>query len=742
MSWNRSQRRAARTRGKAQRAAAALLAIATLSGTAPVAGAQAPCDLVVAPPLTIQLVVNLARPGDTVCVTGGVQPPAVPGAPPLPPVQITYTENPNVVIGAGKDGLVLMGLQIVLPDHPAPRVRAAAAGCTIAVAARNVQVMGLEVVGGPNGNTAGLCFLPGSAGSRAEAVNVHDHARDGVLVNGTSGIEMLRVRSADNLLVGIHVKNASSIAIRNADVLNNGRGGNNAWETSGIRFLAVTDSAITNSLVQGNGQLPAGTAGGVGIYLNGESNDNLIEDNRILRNFDDGINLESNPEKQYGDDVPEVPRGNVVRRNTINYNHHEGIHVYSGSANVFDDNNHVIANKLSGIVFECATGEGNVVRSNILRSNGAGEVAGLPIDSGIVLASVTATTVESNTIENHPGDGLHVARRECRAQGEIPEEVPGPAPHALLGNTIRKSGEHGIHVRFAQGVVARGNAINDSARDGLHVERTANSTLIERNVVLRSGDDAVEVLASGDVLVLENELRDNKDDGLFATRADRLNASRNLVESNAGHGLNIADSESTILAGNSVNSNSVHGVLLVRTTQSVLHTNSVDANGGDGIRLGGSDANLVALNKVNRSGGSGVVLDSFPQPSNGNLIRGNTVNANGADGVRLAAGSARNCLELNRVEGNKGTGVFLESGAWDNCVLDNSFIGNGVNGNSQNPAFTNKFFHVYGTCPRGNYWSDVPSPPASSCPNIRDGKKWIPDADHEVDMGPLVSPPS
>lgn len=148
-----------------------------------------------------------------------------------------------------------------------------------------------------------------------------------------------------------------------------------------------------------------------------------IERNSILENGDDGINFESNVAKKYGDDDPAVPARNRVRFNQVLRNKHEGIHIYSGSNNLFEEN-WVRDSSRSGVVMDCQAGSRNVVSSNTIERSGR---LGTELElngNGVVLANPDPVRVESNEIRENPWHGVQVERVTCPV-GEDPSYSTG-----------------------------------------------------------------------------------------------------------------------------------------------------------------------------------------------------------------------------------------------------------------------------------------------------------------------------
>ena len=174
-------------------------------------------------------------------------------------------------------------------------------------------------------------------------------------------------------------------------------------EGYGLRVLGSTNNQIRNNYFHDNLR---------GISVDQNSTDNLISSNRI------------NDNSQYGLILQETANKNVVRNNEVMTNSDNGIHIQSNENQV--ENNTVKNNFKAGIALLIKTGfvapTNNVITANLVISNGA---------NGIDLRSAVGTLVQGNVAEQNKGDGVYL---KDSSQTTISE------------NTLRNNTSYGIEV--------------------------------------------------------------------------------------------------------------------------------------------------------------------------------------------------------------------------------------------------------------------------------------------------------
>jgi parallel beta-helix repeat protein len=205
----------------------------------------------------------------------------------------------------------------------------------------------------------------------------------GVTLDGVSGAGVMN-GTITGFDAGIFVQGGGANELARLHVLRNGWTPGVARPASGQSFgdgivLNSDRNLLHHNLVAGNGPND-----GIGIFAN--SGWNTIRDNTVRGNdighgtsrFDDGIRLESGA------------HDNLVAHNLVERNGRSGIATY-------------------------AYGTGNVVRSNIVRANGAARTDGEPGGGGghgiAVRDGASPTEVRGNRVFDNVGDGIRVEGR-------------------------------------------------------------------------------------------------------------------------------------------------------------------------------------------------------------------------------------------------------------------------------------------------------------------------------------------
>lgn len=207
----------------------------------------------------------------------------------------------------------------------------------------------------------------------------------------------------------------------------------NLW--SGLIVAGASHSTVKGLSVSGNG-LTTDQAG-IDIF---DSHDLALERNSVVGNGDIGfyvIGLEDSR----------------IDKNTAAGNPEAGI-LMEGNRNTLTRNR--ISDGGDAII---VSGDGNIVGDNQLSSTGCDGECGF----GVSLEGGTGNLVEGNDMSHFHLAGIRVASFETEG---------GPP---TTGNTVS------------------GNIVRDSDLDGVIVKATATDTLVERNLVVGSGDDGIDV---------------------------------------------------------------------------------------------------------------------------------------------------------------------------------------------------------------------------------------------------------
>lgn len=233
----------------------------------------------------------------------------------------------------------------------------------------------------------------------------------------------------------------------------------------------------------------------------------------------------------------------------------------------------------------------------------------------------------------------------------------------ITGNAMDDDGEPpgaGIRVLgssvFADaqplGVLIEGNRIVDY-HSGIVV--VSGRAFVRNNTVEASVLDGIRV--EGNVAPMDvrgNVVRSNGGDGIDLADVANVTVADNVVEANAGTGLRIAGALALEVSGNLAAENALDGISIENAPAAKVGPDEARANAGTGFRLSGVDA-LLAVDLL--------------------------ATGNGEGGIALS-GEGSATIERARAEGNAGHGFRFEVSAalGDVEILSPRAIGNGGDG--------------------------------------------------------------
>ncbi len=432
-----------------------------------------------------------------------------------------------------------------------------------------------------------------------------------------------------------------------------------------------------------------------GIWINGGDNNivggTAVADRNIISGNDlNGINIDSNA------------TGNIIRGNYIGTdkngtadlgNSDHGISISGGAATTTvggtaaGAGNVISGNNNSGIEFNGAGAAGNTIHGNIigLDVNGTADLGNT--DDGILIVSSNNVTVGGttaagrNVISGNDTRGVYVNGGDGNTiqgnyigtdQGGMIDRgntshgvyVDNTATNTTIGGTASGtgnviSGNNASGIQFnaagATGNVVKGNIIGadfngtaalGNSADGVEIIGTDNvvvggTTALERNVIVSSGDDGIEVDVGSNATTIQGNYvglgsdgttaLGNTDDGLLiqdavATIGGTTTAERNVISSNGGDGVEVANNvDGTVIQGNYIGTdvtgtlnrgNTAHGILI--------------STGADNSQIGGVTAG--AGNAIWYNGLDGVAMTGT---NTGNAILGNSIDQNAGLGIDL-----------------------------------------------------------------------------------------------------------
>jgi len=326
-------------------------------------------------------------------------------------------------------------------------------------------------------------------------------------------------------------------------------------------------------------------------------------------------------------------------------------------------------------------------RDNIVVDGTVYTVTGSGSGNGITLTDRSNVTVGNMTIKNFAyGIGLYSSSNDTLSDNNITNNYVGIYLHAssnnnIANNTVTNNRDFGIWLRESSINRISGNNITNN-RDGIDLSGSSNNT-ISGNLFMRDGlsvwdsygNVVVDNFVNGKPLVyLEDVSHQSVGDAgqVILVNCQHITV-ENLNPSNTNIGVQLWQTNNTIIQGNNITANNEHGIWLYESSNNSVIGNNVTDN-GYGIYLYESSNNSVSGNNVTNNYYSGI---SLPGPSNNNSILGNNVTANGYNGIDLSWFSNDNSVYGNNVT-NNWKGIYL-----DRCS-NNTFRTNHMNSNGLN----------------------------------------------------------
>ena len=412
-----------------------------------------------------------------------------------------------------------------------------------------------------------------------------------------------------------------------------------------------------------------------------------------------------------------------------------------------------IGNTLSGVrIAEGASSNtiGGITAAdrNVISGNGntpaAGRhgilIDGLGTNSNVVLGNFVGVDVTGNVALGNLRQGIAITNS---AANNIVGGTAAGAANVISGNTVT-----GVYVQNATGTVIVGNLIGVGAdgvtalgngQDGVTIESSTNTTIGGTNASARNiisantvyglrifGSTSTGNLVQGNYIGLDvtgTLDRGNTSDGVLIELGANSNtiggstaARRNVISGNNGDGIEINDSDNTIVIGNYVGLNAAGTGRVQNTLNGVLITNTAISN-----RIGtdGDGVNDLGERNVISGNASGTMANVNLITSHDNIVAGNYIGTNAAGtgivtnpgrGVRVATSSinnrigtdgsndAFNASERNVIAGHSGNGVYVV-GSNQNVVAGNyvgldatgaTVFGNSADGISVELAASNR----------------------------------------------------
>ena len=396
-------------------------------------------------------------------------------------------------------------------------------------------------------------------------------------------------------------------------------------------------------------------------------------------------------------DYAESSHYNSISGNTITNNSYDGIHLYGSSNNSISGNE--ITNNFIGIYLE-EYSNFNSVSGNNLTNNESGLENGWDSSDNSISGN--------NIVDNHDA-GIRFYGRSSN--------------NVVSGNLFANDGlfmdlYYGNFVNF----VVEDNFVN--GKPLVYLEGVSHQSVGEagqvillnceqvqvKNLNLSQTTIGIELWNTNNTMVSGNTITANRRYGVYLSGSSNNNTITgnkitNTTTTNRGYGILLDSTSNNTISGNYITNND-YGIELWYSKYNTISGNNITANRWNGIELyPASTNNNVTGNNITNNGydvwnGYGVV-DS----SSNNTISGNNINGNGktAQGGGIWFYSSSN----ETVSGNNITnnyyGIYLY-GSSNNSVYHNNFIDNTRQVYSSDSAYANVWDDSYPS--GGNYWSD------------------------------------
>jgi len=492
---------------------------------------------------------------------------------------------------------------------------------------------------------------------------------------------------------GIYLYESSNNSVINNSILNN-------WD-NGIYLCHPQNNSITNNIISNNYE--------DGIYLY-NSSDNILSNNLVQGNAD-GIELYKS-------------KDNIITNNNVTLNRYEGIEInINSSNNIIKDNTVSRNNDEGGIDLDSGANNNLIYHNNLINNTRNAEDDGYKnlwhngYPSG-------GNYWDDHICEGNPSNGSqpYYIPGSANAVDWFPFQDPNgwlpklPKTIYVDDDFVDNPTEHKWDT-IQEGINDANNGDTVIVYSGLYVEnvvvdKSINITGIGYPVVDAGGSgSAITLSANG--ITLEGFKATNSESS-WGNAGIKVISNRNTITGdNAtynGYGILLSSSSDNTITENNASNNDFNGIWLSSSSNNTITGNVANNNGHDGIFLVSSSSNnTITDNSANNNGWNGIYLfDS----SDNNVITGNTVSNNNGTGILL--GHSNN----NTITGNNATnnayGIKFYYYSNDSKIYLNNFLNNTDSVDSSDATniwnSTSKITYTYNentyTNYMGNYWDD------------------------------------
>ena len=554
-------------------------------------------------------------------------------------------------------------------------------------------------------NTRDGILIGSSPSNVIEGNVISGNANSGILISASLsvnnvvrgnliGTDVSGTIDLGNTVDGINILNASNNTIggtlasqRNVISGNNDDGITLGGASSGNVILGnliglnlVGNAAVPNSddgiSTSAGNNIFGGSQVGAGNYISG--------------NLGDGIELISvGSPRADGNQV----LGNIIGRdlaNNLRGNGRNGINIDDAANNVIASGNMIVGNTLSGIQIVASTSTGNVIKGNLIGTDGTSDLGNL-VD-GINISNSPNNTIggllagDRNVISGNSDDGITFG---TTANSNL--VLGNYIGTNLAGTSAIPNGDDGIVITSSSNIIGgsasgAGNLLSGNGGDGLEISvvtTTPASNQIQGNTIGLNASGTAKLANSGYGIRLVGAVNTNI--------GGNVTGAGNTISGNTLSGIQVSASTGTIITGN---------VIGLGTDGSTVLGNSqsgIEVSGGSTDTRIGSDAdgnndsaerNVISGNSQNGVFVSGTTTATVTVAGNyvGTDISGTFDRGNTLDGVAISSSSGHLiggtlAAARNVVSGNDDEGVSIIGSSSSNIVSGN-YLGTNATGDS------------------------------------------------------------
>ncbi|MBI2451570.1 right-handed parallel beta-helix repeat-containing protein [Candidatus Pacearchaeota archaeon] len=187
----------------------------------------------------------------------------------------------------------------------------------------------------------------------------------------------------------------------------------------------------------------------------------------------------------------------------------------------------------------------------------------------------------------------------------------------------------------------------------------------------------IDIGDTNNTIIKENLFRNNTNEGVSLFYSHNNTIQKNIIVMNT-NGVVFSSSSGNVIEGNTLSNNSQYGInLQSSSSNNQIINNTANSNGQRGMYISSSSNNLFTNNNLNSNGFFGISLDSG---ASHNVFRGGLVNGSQGDAIRITTSSTFNNTFNNITITNTDTGDydinFATASINETYLIDMPHIGN------------------------------------------------------------------